>query len=303
MQNILGFLSLAIILYLSFRHKFPIFGMAALEIVSAAKTAITGGAFEALNDTNNNSTRVRDFPQQLADGSQPQAHVLSMWDRDTQHGAFFRMKSPLFHDDVDGIQTSVAANIVSVDFPMALGTQVLSPNDKLTMQVNGTASDDADKTLLAYYEYLPGTDARFIDNQVLKLKGSHIVGVQLLITPTVSEDYSGQRALVADFDRIRAGYDYALLGGYVTGNQCSTVRLTASEWGNLGIGFPGTIQSGASFSGVNQSRWFPLLSELYGTPLIPVFNGSNKNNVLVDVLQNAAHGTCQLTIFCQLLKK
>lgn len=234
-------------------------------IVTAPSTTLT-----ALTMSSGNSNTIRNAKE----GSD--IKLLTAW-VDKQTAGVFRIRSPRLHDNVQGIRFSDVASqltpLIDPRFPQKLVSQ-----DTLTLELSGSATggDIESAGLLVYYDDLPGVDGRFIDEAALKSRGVHIVTVENTLALGTAGGYSGEEALNAEFDLLRANTDYAMVGYTVTA-ECAAVRWRGSDFGNLGVGGPGSI--GEAWL---TQQWFTFLSGATGLPLIPVFNSANRASILVD---------------------
>lgn len=213
--------------------------------------------------------------------------LLTTW-ADKQVRGILRVRSPKLHDNVQGIRLADIASEVQPLLPMG-HQQRLYPQDALTVDLSGsaTAGDIETACLLVYYPDLPGQSARFISPADLKAKMKNIVSVENSLATGTAGGYSGEEALNADFDLLKANTDYALIGylcspvaGQTVG-ECAAVGWRGADTGNLRVGGPGTDTDRWL-----TNRWFVFLSEQFGLPLIPVFNSANKAGILVDAAQD-----------------
>src|SRR6202795_3498225 len=133
--------------------------MQGLQLVNFFKTAITGGAFEALAPASGDSATFFNVPQ----GSV--AYIAEIWGTDNLHACEVSITASRFHDQVfgirgevtDGSATAPARRAVCLS-PIGLD-QPIFPSDILSVQANGTASDDVNVTLLINYRDIPGIAA------------------------------------------------------------------------------------------------------------------------------------------------
>jgi len=213
--------------------------------------------------------------------------LLTAW-VDCQIRGILRIRSPKLHDNVQGIRMDTIASEVQPLLP-AGHTQRLYPQDTLTVDLSGsaTAADIETACLLLYYPDLPGQAGRFITPEDAKSRMVNLIGVENSLATGTAGGYSGEEAINADFDLMKANTDYALLGYTVspvagqTVGECLAVRYRGVDTGNLGVGGPGTDSDRWL-----TNRWFVWLSRQCGLPLIPVFNSANKAGILVDAAQD-----------------
>jgi len=245
----------------------------ALEVISGRVTA-PGSTFTAVTMAAGNSLTVRNA------GLDTDVRLLQLW-VDNQGAGAIRVRSPKLHDNVQGIRYDITVSDPSPLLPWGVH-QKLIPQDILTVEMTGsaTAGDIEDFGALLYYSNLPGSDARLANVEDVMRRISHIVTVENSIAAGAGGGYTGEEALDAEFDLLKANTDYALLG-YTVDAECAVVRWRGSDSANLGVGGPGldTLRHVTA-------NWFMRLAAAYGLPLIPVFNSANKGAILIDVVQD-----------------
>ncbi len=257
----------------------------ALELIAGQVTA-PGTTLTALTMNSGNSLTVR-FAAPTADIRLIQAWV------DVQGAGTFRIKSPRLHDDVQGLRFDTVAS--EVDPLLPWGTfQKLVSQDELTVELSGsaTAGDIESAALLIYYADLPGIQGNFINPQQLNQRIKHLLTIENSLSTGTSGGYSGEEAINAEFDLLKANTEYAIIG-YQVDTECLAVRYRGSDFGNLGLGGPGNEASKQL-----TSNWFKMLSEQIGVALIPVFNSANADNVLVDCHQDENGADVTVTTIC-----
>ncbi len=225
------------------------------------------------------------------------ALLLNVW-ADVQVAGELRVRSPKFHDNVDGFRTATMIGIVEPLMPWGV-PQRIYPQDVLAVDLAGSAvaGDVESVALLQYYEDLPGTSARFISPEQLAARALNILSVRNSITAAAGPAYSGSEAINAEVDLMKANTDYALIG-YAVAVEACTVCWRGPDTGNLRVSGP------AEPALWHETRnWFVSLSRAYGLPLIPVINSANKGATLVDCVQdeNAAAVTL-VSYFAELAK-
>jgi len=246
---------------------------AALELLTGIATA-PGTTFTTLTMAAGNSATVRNAPLER------RVWLLQAW-VDAQGAGTFRIRSPRLHDNVQGIRLDTTTG-----YPVPLlpwGTpQRLVPQDTLVLEITGSATSGDIETgcLLVWYEDLPGVSSRFIDVATLKSRMANLLTVENTLALGTAGGYSGEEAINAEFDLMKANTDYALLG-YLVDAECAAVRWRGSDIGNIGVGGPGEPDIREL-----TKDWFVVLTEKYGIPLIPVFNSANRPGILVDGAQD-----------------
>lgn len=247
--------------------------MPAMELVTATGTAI-GAAAADLTAAAGNTFTVRNA--ELAS----RVRLLQLW-ADVQVAGTVRIRSPRLHDNVQGIRFDTVVSEVKPLLPWGFA-QHLTPQDTLTVQLAGSAvaGDIETVCMLLYYDQLPSINARLATPEEIVGRIRNMVTVENTIATGVAGGYSGEEALTAEFDLLKANTDYAILG-YVVDTECAAVRWRGTDTGNLGVGGPGTDDSREI-----TSDWFVRLSRLYNVAAIPVFNAANADNILIDAVQD-----------------
>jgi len=259
--------------------------MPAIELITGRTTA-PGATLTAITMNTGNSNTVRN-----TEINKPIV-LMDAWTKNQTSGVL-RIRSPLLHDNVQGIRLGAQAAQVLPLLP-EIGFQLLVPQDTLNLEISGsaTAGDIELAAFLLFYEDLPGVNAKMISPGEMLARIEQIATIENTITADASGNYSGEEAINAEFDVIRANRDYAILG-YIVNTECLTIRYRGSDSGNLGFGGPGN----ATRPDITVN-WFVDLAFRMQLPLIPVFNSSNKDSLLLDVVQdeNGADVTIQTII-------
>lgn len=250
----------------------------ALELVSATVTA-PGAGGSNMAAVAGNSLRVRDSKS---------ARLVSIWGH-TQANGVQRITSPLLHDAVVGLEQQVAGNS-AVEQHLAV-PQPLQSQDQLTVFQTGSATggDIQNACLLILYEALAGVCASLITIEELRRRAIESYQSSQTLTLGSAGGYSGDEALTAEEDQLKANDDYAIVGFSGIGDNISAIRYVAPDWGNLGIG--SIWKSGSQIT----SDWLSDLAWRMGLPVIPVFNASNKDLVTVSALGNEDATTALVT--------
>lgn len=257
-----------------------VYAMAAIELLCGQVTA-PDTTLTALTMNAGNTLTVRNAPLT----SKPK--LLTTW-VDVQLRGIWRVRSPNLHDNVQGIRFgTIASEVQPLLDPMFY--QPLIPQDTLVAELSGsaTAGDIESAAMLLHYDDLPGISGRFISPGDLKSRMKRLVTVENTLATGTAGGYSGEEALNAEFDLLKANTDYALIGYNVspiagqTVAECLAVRWRGEATGNLGVGGPGTDTDRWL-----TNRWFVWLSERSGLPCIPVFNSASRAAILLDAHQD-----------------
>jgi len=244
-----------------------------LEIVAGQATA-PGATLTALTPIGGTTFTVRNSA-----GDAPN-YLLSTW-AFSQAAGILRIRSPRMHDNVQGIRFRTGVNDPEPRYLSGF-KQRLYPQDPLTVELSGSAvaGDIEQAAMLMYYSDIPGVAARLWSPADVMAKTLNLVTVEHVITPLTTGGFSGERAFNADFNLLRSDELYAIIG-YEVSSTVLAVRYRGVDFGNLGVGGPGSI--GDRFVGLD---WFARLSNETGLPLVPVFDSSNAPGILVDIATN-----------------
>lgn len=251
----------------------PLHYARALELVTVKATA-PGAAFAAMAPNSGNSLTVRNA---RADSY---VALLQVW-ADVQGAGTFRLRSPRLHDNNQGIRLDTVVGDVVPLLPWGI-PEPLIPQDPLTAEIIGSAvaGDVESVGMLIYYDDLPGAEAQLRSYEEIAGRIRHIVAVENTLALGTTGDYSGEEAINAEFDLLKANTEYALIG-YFTDAEAACIRYRGADTGNYGLGGPGE-------PGLRHitKDWFLLLSQAYGLPLIPCLNFSNRAGILIDGQQD-----------------
>jgi hypothetical protein len=262
-----------------------------LQVVHTLKQNITGGgSFESLAAGTGDSLAIPNFAQ----GSR--AELLEAWAGNSANACEFGIRSPDFHDNTRGIRMAYMFNPTlsgaDGDPQLILPPRIVQPlyaSDVLTVEVNGTATNNVALDFLAWYDNLPGADQRLLGWDEVRARTVDNLGIRVSVTAGATGDYGSNRTLNQDDDRLKANTDYAILGAS-SQLPCGLLAFTAPETSGRRIGLP--LHWNEEISG----DWFVWLSEKYGIPCIPVVNSNNKGNVIFQAADAAAAVACAATI-------
>lgn len=263
---------------------------AALEVIGANGTAISA-TISALAAFGGDSLAVRNT------GSANPAKLLQMW-TDAQVAGTARLRSPKFHDNVQGIRLDTLVGDLRPLLPWGF-SQPVYPNDVLVSELAGSAvaGDIESVGYLLYYPELPGAAARLMSPDEIMRRATNIFTVENTIATGTGGGWTGAEAINVEFDQFHAGALYALVG-YLVDTECSAVAWRGADTANLRVGGPGEETEREL-----TADWFVRLSRAYGLPLIPVFSAENKGGITVEAAQDENGADVTLTsIFVELGK-
>lgn len=251
--------------------------MPALDTIAAFQTTV-GSTLAAGVMATGDSATVRNFPPTA------EAKIVELFYDDVTSPQAARIRSPLFHDNVRGIQVTPGATAPAKLLP-SYGLQTVQPQDQLIFELSTAAATG--KALLAaaiYYGQLPGAMSRlYSPGDVLPLvdnikpvyvaigSGANTAGIWLDTVLTTTENL------------LHANTDYAVLGA-VFDQAVACLAVKGTDTGNLRCSVPGGANNpyGADY--------FVRKSYELGLPLIPVINSANAGSTFVSIVSSAATG-------------
>lgn len=249
----------------------------AIETVAGVAASGTAVAVIPFTPANGDSFTVRNFP------SSAKANLDMLLGEYASKQAI-RLRSPMLHDDVQGIRYAIDADS-QVDLLARSGVQNLVAQDNLTLELAVTTApgvtEDEVAAYTVYYSDLPGASAR------LRMPGDiagSIVNITTLEVPVTSSATVGNWAGATwdSFeDLLKANTDYAVLG-YTLDTAVAAVAVRGADTSNFRVGGPGAANP------FHTRNYFADLSLERGTPHIPVINSANKSGTFVDVVHRTA---------------
>lgn len=208
---------------------------------------------------------------------------------------FFRVRSPLLHDNVRGIMLTSGQTPSLWALPLEQEQRLYS-QDTLIAEGSGGAAETDLGILVIHYSDLPGAAARLhttadIDNLIANVKP-----ITVAITTSATIGQWTDTVCTTTEDLTKANTDYAVLG-YVTSVALGMVAVKGSDTANLRIGGPGSINV------EDTSNYFVRMADYHGIPFIPVFNSANKGAFFVSTVDSAASTASTITLMCAQLSQ
>lgn len=215
--------------------------------------------------------------------------LLNLWCQNQAAGTI-RVRSPLMHDNTNGIKAGIVTAQIYPLMEYSNGQQMF-PNDTLSVSQSGSAGMGKIESgsLLLYYDDLNGSDAKLRTWQDIQPRIKAYMYVTNSITAGAGGGYTGSQVLTTTDSQQKALQDYALLG-YAVSADCCTVGYTGPGTANRRVGGPGH-----STNRMLTTNWFVWLSNYSGKPCIPVFNAADFPTYTVDVVQNDGAAAVTLT--------
>lgn len=261
-----------------------------LTSISTFKQSLSGSAFEALAAVSGDSLSIIAFPDSN------RAWVEEIIAGDSASKMEVAVFSPRFGDNQYGLRLqqmfnptlSGADGVPQLLLPRVVDVQVYS-TDTLNVQVNGTASDNANVTLQLYYENIQGAGQRLASWESIQQNIVRYLGIEVTVTPGTTGSPGTAVALNANDDRLQADQDYALLG-YTCDQPILCFRLRGPDTGFYNIPLPG------SWDQRHTADWFVQAGKWRNKPHIPVINANNKATTFLDAVHPTNAGATKLSL-------
>lgn len=204
------------------------------------------------------------------------AGIIAEWASNAT-GGVTRIKSPRFHDNLQGIRLQVPAGDDLYPF-LPRVPQALYPGDTVSVDTTGGGAEVDAVSMLWYYDNVPGIDAPLQSWAQVQDRIVDYIGLEVDLTSgATAGNYGGARTLQQDFQVMKADVSYALLG-YTALSKFCTLGITGPDTGKVRVGGPGSVQT--EFT----QDWFVRLGDLTGKPTIPVIQALNAGTTTVDLL-------------------
>lgn len=208
---------------------------------------------------------------------------------------FFRVRSPLLHDNVRGIMFTSGQTPSLWATPLEQ-EQKLYAQDTLTAEGSGGGAETDLGILVVHYSDLPGVAARLHTTADIDSIVAYVKPITVAITTSATIGAWTDTVVTTTEDLTRANTDYAVLG-YITSAALGMVGVKGSDTGNLRIAGPGSINV------EDTSNYFVRMSDYHGIPFIPVFNSANKGAFFVSTVDSAASTAATITLMCAQLSQ
>lgn len=251
-----------------------------------AKVTNTSGAISTATVAPTNSATVRSF-------AAPATCKLENIIMKGAAAATVRVRSPLMHDDVRGLQVTSAQAPLTYELPPDVG-QPLNSQDTLDLAASSGATDSTAFAITTYYSDLTGASANL---KSLGDIGGVIEQMKLLEVDVTASATVGQwndTVITTTEQLLKANRWYAVLG-YIVDVACLAVAISGTDTSNLRVAGPGTVLADVS------GDYFVEASNRHGTPHIPVFNSANQGTTFVSVADNAASTAVKVQLVLALL--
>ena len=217
-----------------------------------------------------------------------QVLLTDVWRRAVTTAGQVQITSPKIVPISHGIQFNLPAGTAGYNMP-GPPYQVLTPQDNLTMQLSGGATEKVVGLLQSYYSELPGIEMTLKNLSEIEPQTEFVFGWEVDITTSATVGAQNETVVTTTYDGSTANAWYALLG-YAVSAPIAAVGIKGIDTSATFIGGP------AEATGRNTSRYFADLSMRSGKPCIPMWNAANKGNTFVVGVDAAASTATKVTL-------
>jgi len=255
--------------------------MAAIDTI-ASYQGTSGSTLAAGTFATGDSGTVRNFP------SSAKARLLAAYYDDVTSPLPARIRSPLLHDNVDGIELDPGSSAPTKLIPRTL-LQELRAQDVLTFELSTAATTG--KALLAasiFYDQLPGATARLFSRGDIQGNIRNIKPLRVAVGSGANTAGAWYDLVITTTENLlHANTDYAVLGISCTA-AVAAVGIKGTDTGNLRVCATGGTNNPES------ADYFVRLSEETGLPTIPVINAANAGSTYISLISSAATGAASV---------
>ncbi len=258
----------------------------ALDVQCFTSTSTGAGNFIAATPFTGGISQVRNFAQ--TDNAQ-----LIEFGRKGATVGTARIRSALFHDDVQGLRVRALAADPTSHVPH-WQPNLMYAQDTPLIDGDGTSTEVEAYLQSIYYSNLPGAAAR-LHSPADVLPLIDLISAQQVTISSVAPPAFATGALTALYNTLKANRDYAVLG-YQSDVALLGVGLQGADTGNL-------VAGGTCEADIFKTRdKFVRMSYELELPLIPVINAANAPSTNVVVFNDVVAANVNITFILGLLK-
>lgn len=203
---------------------------------------------------------------------------------------FVQVRSPLLHDNTQGIRITPAESPSVYSLPPRIG-QGLQAQDTLICELSGGGAETDIALLTIYYQNLPGIAARLHNEGDIQGNVANLKPIRVAVTTSATAGTWVDTIITTSENLLKANTDYAVLG-YMSNASLGAIGIKGSDTGNLRICGPGTSQEFPT------TEYFMRMARMTGDPWIPVFNAANVNALFVPTCAATASVAAVVEIIC-----
>lgn len=201
----------------------------------------------------------------------------------------FRIRSPKFHDNVQGIRLTVPSAEARPLLP-DYADQPIVILDTLTAELSGGGAETDVGVLQFYINDMDGASQQLSTWDQIKPRIVNMATVEVdVAAPGTIGTWSAGAALNATFDQLHAASSYAILG-YEVSAACAAIAISGPDTSQLKLGGPGVANATVTRSYFIDQSYFS------GRPHIPVIKQANKAATSVFTLSASAPAAINVSL-------
>ena len=255
--------------------------MAAIDTIASYQGTVASTLAAGVMATGDSAT-IRNFPPSAS------ARLLAAYYDDVTSPLPARIRSPLLHDNVDGIQFDPGATAPTELVPPHC-LQPLQAQDQLTFELSTAAATG--KALLAasiFYSQLPGATARLYSLGDIQGLVRNVKPLRVAVGPGANTAGQWYDLVITTTENLlHANTDYAVLGVSCTA-AVAAIGVKGTDTGNLRVCASGGLNNPYS------PEFFVRQSLQTGLPTIPVINAANAGSTFISLISSAATGAASV---------
>lgn len=250
--------------------------------LASGKVTNAGAALTALTMNSGDSLTIPSF-NKAAGG-----FLENAWAHEATPGVF-RIRSPKFHDNVQGIRLTVPSAEARPLLP-DYSDQPVYQLDTLIAELSGGGAETDVGVLQFYINDLDGSDQKLATWDQIKPRILNLVTIEVdVAAPGTIGTWSAGSALNATFDQMHANSQYAILG-YEVSAACAAIAISGPDTSQLKLGGPGVNNATVTRSYFVDQGYYS------GRPHIPIIKQANRGATSVFTLSASAPAAINVSL-------
>lgn len=250
--------------------------------LSSGKVTNPGATLTALTMNSGDSLTIPNFNKAAG------AFLENAWAHSATPGVF-RIRSPKFHDNVQGIRLTVPSAEARPLLP-DYSDQPIVILDTLTAELSGGGAETDVGVLQFYINDMDGANQQLATWDQVKPRIVNLVTIEVdVAAPATIGTWSAGSALNATFDQMHAASTYAILG-YEVSAACAAIAISGPDTSNLKLGGPGVNNATVTRSYFVDQGYYS------GRPHIPIIKQANRGATSVFTLSASAPAAINVSL-------
>lgn len=250
--------------------------------LSTGKVTNPGATLTALTMNSGDSLTIPNFNKAAG------AFLENLWAHSATPGVF-RIRSPKFHDNVQGLRMTVPSAEARPLLP-DYADQPVVVLDTLTAELSGGGAETDVGVLQFYINDMDGANQQLATWDQIKPRILNMVTIEVdVAAPGTIGTWSAGSAINATFDQLHAASSYAILG-YEVSAACAAIAISGPDTSQLKLGGPGVANATVTRSYFIDQGYYS------GRPHIPVIKQANKGATSVFTLSASAPAAINVSL-------